>query len=272
METVNAIIKDMEEKIAAKTVDPAYTSEEDLKVGVDLGTSNIVLTVLNKENQPVTGALEAAQVVKDGIVVDFINAVTIVKRLKAQVEEKLGFSLHKAATAIPPGISEGNVKVITNVVEACDFSVCNVIDEPAAAAKLLNIENGAVVDIGGGTTGISVIKNGVVEYSADEATGGHHLTLVVAGSMHLSYEEAEKYKKNPHNRNIIFPLVRPVIEKMAEITKRNISKDTRTIYLVGGTCCLEGIEAVFQKYTSLPAIKPYHPLLVTPIGIAMAAV
>ena len=34
----------------------------------------------------------------------------------------------------------------------------NIVDEPTAAATLLDIKNGAVVDVGGGTTGISILK------------------------------------------------------------------------------------------------------------------
>lgn len=271
VEAANAIIKEMETKLINHTNHPHDQCANELKVGVDLGTSTIVLIVLNKRNQPVIGAMEPARVVKDGIVVDFIGAVKVLKRLKDKVEKKLGLTLHEAVTAIPPGILQGNIKIITNVVEAAGFTLSAVVDEPVGAAKLLNINNGAVVDIGGGTTGISVLKNGHVEYSVDEATGGHHLTLVLSGSMNLTYEEAEKYKMKQQNNKITLPIVQPVIEKMAEITKRNITPEVEAIYLVGGTCCLEGVETIFQKYTGIRTVKPYNPLLITPIGIAMFA-
>lgn len=272
MDSVDSIIKEMEVKIFNGELDQSTNWRSGIKVGVDLGTSNVVITVLDKNDKPITGALESAKVVKDGIVVDFIGAVRIVSRLKAQIEQRLGITLEQAATAIPPGILPGNVKVITNVVEAAGFTVTRVVDEPVAAAKVLNIQEGAVVDIGGGTTGISVLKNGQVLYSVDEPTGGTHLTLVVAGSMDLDYDEAEKFKLQPENYRMTFPVIRPVIEKMADITKRAInSHKVEQIYLVGGTSCIDGIEAVFQKYTAIQTTKPYNPLLVTPIGIAMYA-
>jgi ethanolamine utilization protein EutJ len=271
MESANAIIKDMETKILSEEIDPNCDLTSGLKVGVDLGTSNIVIIVLDKNNNPITGAMESAKVVRDGIVVDFIGAVKIVSRLKAKIEQLLGIRLEQAATAIPPGIINGNIKVIKNVVEAAGFTVTNVVEEPVAAARVLGIQEGAVVDIGGGTTGISVLKDGEVLYSVDEPTGGTHLTLVVAGSMDVDYDEAEKFKLQPENYRYIFPVVRPVVEKMAEITKQNILRDVQHIYLVGGTSCLDGIEEVFQKYTAITTSKPYNPLLVTPIGIAMYA-
>ena len=60
------------------------------------------------------------------------------------------------------------------------------------------------------------------------------------------------------------------MEKMAGIVKRYVSQtDIDTIYLCGGTCCLTGIEAVFEKVTGIRTVKPANPFLVTPAGIAM---
>lgn len=267
LETANSFIMEMEKSFKNPN---KIDKNQDLKVGVDLGTSNIVITVLDKDNKPVAGELYSANVVRDGIVVEYLNAVNILRNLKEKLEGTLKRKLEYAATAIPPGISSGNTKVIANVVEAADFMVTNIIDEPTAASNVLKINEGAVVDVGGGTTGISILKDGKVVYSADEPTGGHHLSLVVSGALQMDYEKAEKYKIDEKNYNTVFPLVRPVIEKMADIVKKNVKGyDVNTIYLVGGTCCLKNIESIFEKYIGIKTIKPYNPLLVTPMGIAM---
>jgi ethanolamine utilization protein EutJ len=241
-----------------------------LKVGVDLGTSNIVVTVLDGNDEPVAFALRAARVVRDGIVVNFMEAAKILEELKAELEGRLGVKLERAATAIPPGIMQGNVKVISNVVMAAGFSVIKVIDEPEAAALMLGINKGAVVDIGGGTTGVSVIKDGSVAYSVDEPTGGTHMTLVVAGGAKLGFEEAEAYKLVPENNQRVFAMIRPVIEKMAQITKESLREKVDALYLAGGASALPGIDAVFENYTGIKSYKPENPILVTPIGIAMS--
>ncbi len=44
--------------------------------GVDLGTAYIVLAVMDAWGNPVAGAMRFAQVVKDGLVVDFLGADT----------------------------------------------------------------------------------------------------------------------------------------------------------------------------------------------------
>lgn len=244
----------------------------DLKVGVDLGTANIVLCVVDEENRPVAGISTPSKVVRDGIVVDYVGAVSVLTRMKAEMEQRLGRSLDKAATAIPPGIIEGNVRCIANVVEGAGFQVSAVVDEPTAAACVLNISSGAVVDVGGGTTGISILKDGKVIYTADEPTGGTHMTLVLAGFYQCSTEEAEEMKKNHTREDSVFPVIRPVVEKMASIVTNNIcGYDVEAIYVVGGACCFAQFEQVFEKNIGIPTIKPAAPLLVTPLGIAMNA-
>ena len=121
--------------------------EGDLRLGVDLGTANIVVSVVDSNNTPITGASYPSTVVRDGIVVDFMGASRAVRNMKAKLEDLMGVELYEAATAVPPGIISGNVKVISNVVESVGLDVINVVDEPTAAASVLGITNGAVVDV-----------------------------------------------------------------------------------------------------------------------------
>jgi ethanolamine utilization protein EutJ len=244
--------------------------EGKLNVGVDLGTANIVLAVVDDNGNPVAGASYGASVVRDGIVVDYVGAVRIVNRLKAKVESILGTNLTKAAAAIPPGISIGNIKAIGNVVESADMDLIKVVDEPTAAAEVLGIRDGAVVDVGGGTTGISILKDGQVIYTADEPTGGTHMTLVLAGFNKISFEEAEEIKKDTTRQKEVFTIIKPVVEKMASIVKRHL-KDypVENVYVVGGACCFDEFERVFKKELNVETIKPVEPLLVTPLGIAL---
>lgn len=244
--------------------------EGELKTGVDLGTANIVISVVDSNNCPVAGATYPSTVVKDGIVVDFVGAINILKKLKAKVEETIGKELLIAATAIPPGIIDGNVKCISNVVEAAGFEVINVVDEPSAAASVLDIKNGAVVDVGGGTTGISILKDGQVIFTADEATGGTHMTLVLAGYYGISIEEAEELKKNREKDREIFPIIKPVVQKMASIVRKYLKGyDVSEVYVVGGASSFEEFNDVFEREIGIKTIKFNEPLLVTPLGIAM---
>lgn len=245
---------------------------EKIKVGVDLGTAYIVLVALGEKNRPLAVEMQYAQVVRDGLVVDFVGARQIVARLKDKLEERLGRELLHAAIAVPPGTQEADCKSHKYVVEGAGFDVTEILDEPTAANGVLGIMSGAIVDIGGGTTGISVLQEGKVVYVADEATGGVHLSLVLAGHYKIPYEEAENLKKDNDRHQEILPVVRPVLEKMASIVKRHISGYAiENIYLVGGTCCLTGMEKIFQDYLRVPVHKPQNPFLVTPLGIALGS-
>ena len=61
--------------------------------GVDLGTACVVIAVLDENKRPVAGAYRYADVVRDGMVVDYIGAVQIVRELKEQIEEQLDTEL-----------------------------------------------------------------------------------------------------------------------------------------------------------------------------------
>lgn len=265
LERVNAYMERVEqsEKKTFKSV------SDKLKVGVDLGTAYIVLVVLDEENNPIACEKQAASVLKDGVVVDYVGALQIVRKLKEKLEQRIGTELQYCAIAMPAG-TEDSVKTHQYIAEGAGLEVTSILDEPSAANAIYQIEDGVVVDIGGGTTGLAILKDGVVVQIEDEPTGGTHLSLVLAGNYKISFDEAEQMKQDYKRHKEIFPVVKPVIEKMAAIVNRYVKKDeVDTLYLCGGTCCLTGIEKIFEKETGIRTVKPANPFLVTPAGIAM---
>jgi ethanolamine utilization protein EutJ len=239
-------------------------------VGVDLGTAYTVLVVLDQQNQPLAGEYRFAQIVRDGLVVDFHGAIGLLQELKRNVEKRLGFELTSAATTYPPGVSPSEVRATQHVVRAAGFECEQTVDEPTAANAVLQVSNGAVVDVGGGTTGIAVFREGEVVYTADEPTGGTHFSLVIAGALGIELEEAEHIKKNAAHHQRLFPIVRPVMEKVGTIVARHVATHAvESIYLVGGTACFPGIDGVVQAVTGIQTVIPGFPLFVTPLGTAM---
>src|SRR5262245_26785774 len=69
---------------------PSGSYNGKIHVGVDLGTAYTVLIVLDENYQPIAGEYQFAEVVRDGLVVDFIGAVDLLGSMKAKVEQKLG--------------------------------------------------------------------------------------------------------------------------------------------------------------------------------------
>lgn len=269
LEESNRLIEKFEEVLK----NPLEAKGKTLYTGIDLGTAYIVLAVLDEKGEPVCGAYQPADVVKDGMVVDYMGAVKIVRKLKADLEEKIDQELYLAGVAIPPGTENIDGGVVKNVAEAAGFEVVKVLDEPTAANKVLKVQDGAVVDIGGGTTGISVIKNGEVVKVMDEASGGRHFSLVIAGAHKIPIEEAEKMKQDFKLHREIFPLVQPVVKKIISIIEKAVEGyDVDELVLVGGTALLTGIEGFVEKETGLKTSKPSNPMFVTPLGIAEALI
>lgn len=265
-EFCDQMVKEFEEVVE----NPIKSKSSVYYTGVDLGTACVVVAVLDENRKPVAGAYKYADVVRDGMVIDYIGAVQIVREMKKELEEKLGTELIYAAAAIPPGTDALDGGAVKNVVQAAGFEITAVLDESTAANEVLKMKNGAVVDIGGGTTGISILKDGKVVYIADEPTGGTHFSLVISGAYKKSFEEADIYKRNPANHKELMPVLKPVVEKVASIISQHIKGfDVEEISLVGGTCCLAGIEKIIEKQTGIFTHKPQNPMFVTPLGIAM---
>jgi ethanolamine utilization protein EutJ len=248
----------------------AIPFEGELKVGVDLGTAYLTVAVLDEHDQPVTGEYQFAQVAKDGLVVDFVGAVDLVKSMKTRIEKRLGRELTHAASGFPPGVPRVEVQATAHVVEAAGLICTGLVDEPTAANTLVGLKNGVIVDVGGGTTGIAIMEDGEVVYTADEATGGTHFSLVIAGAHDISFEEAESMKVDPGKQPALFPVVKPVLEKVASIVASHIQGyKIPEIALVGGTSAFYQAAKVVEEYTGIPTWVPEHPALVTPIGMAM---
>lgn len=257
----------LKQKLKNKKVDDSYYT------GVDLGTAYIVMVVLDKNKKPIAGRCQFADVVKDGMVVDYIGAVEIVKTMKSEIESDLKCELINAAAAIPPGTELIDGGAVKHVLQSAGFDVISVLDEPTAANEVLQITNGAIVDIGGGTTGISIFEDGNPVYISDEATGGTHLSLVLAGAYKINYDEAERFKRDSRNHKAILPILSPVVDKIATIILKEIKNyNVKKIYLVGGTACLENIEKELETKIGIPVLKPNNPMFVTPLGIALHCV
>ncbi len=255
---------------APELLSPNGEYRGELHVGVDLGTAYTVLMVLDETYRPIAGAYQFAQIVRDGLVVDFVGAVSLLRQMKQQVETRLGFELKSAASSYPPGVPQAEVRATANVLYAAGLECSGLIDEPTAANNVLQVEDGAIIDVGGGTTGIAVLEKGKVVYTADEPTGGTHFSLVIAGAKNIPFEQAEELKKDPQEQPRLLPVVRPVMEKVGSIIRRHVAgRNVPRLYLVGGTCAYPGMDRVIQEYTGIETVVPGSPLFVTPLGIAM---
>jgi len=249
-----------------------FSGAAQLYAGVDLGTYKAITIIIDETGRPRAARMKRAEVVRSGLIVDYAGAQNIVREMIEEMRSATSLTIDKGATSYPPQTEFANVNATRYLLEGAGLEVLAVLDEPTAANQVLKLDNAAIVDVGGGTTGIAVIQDGDIVFTDDEATGGVHLSLVLAGNYKISYEKAEEVKIDCQKSREILPVVRPVIEKIASIVDTSLQKfDNLTeVCLVGGTCELDGFEDIVQKSLHLKAFRPEYPQFITPLGIALS--
>ena len=249
-----------------------FTGARRFYAGIDLGTYKTIAVIIDETGMPRAASMRRTEVARSGLIVDYVGALNTTRDLMEEMRKCCPMSIDQGATSFPPQTEYANLKTTTHILEGVGLEVVNVLDEPAAANQVLKIENGAIVEVGGGTTGIAVIKKGEVIYTNDEATGGVHLSLVLAGNRKISYEDAEEMKIDKKQNREILPIVRPVIEKIASIAATYLKEFEKLekVCLVGGTCELDGFADIIADHIGLETFQPAIPQLITPFGIALS--
>jgi ethanolamine utilization protein EutJ len=238
-----------------------------LRFGVDLGTATIVLTAVDEAMQPVYWDFLRTQVVRDGVVVDFHGAVEAVRQLKTRAEAALETVVDEAATAHPPAVPVSDCRACSFVLQQAGVECRNLIDEVTAANAILGVRDGALVDVGGGSTGVGIFRGGTMISLSDRAGGGHHLDLILAGALRLSIEDAEIQKRERGQE--VLQILRPGIERIAESIFRQCNgEDPGVVHLAGGALQLPSAEQVIERYLGWTAQSYGHAELITPFGIA----
>ena len=190
-------------------------------IGMDLGTSNILLTIKGKgivlndpsvvainrqTNQIVATGHEAKEMLgrtpeqiravkpmKDGVIADFTAAQLMIKNIITKVCKRYNAGRPRDVVGVPSGITEVEERAVEEAVAQAGAREVYLIEEPMAAAIGAGIDvaepNGnMIVDIGGGTTEVAVISLGGIVVSD---------SIKVAGD--IMDEEIINYIKNNLN-------------------------------------------------------------------------
>jgi ethanolamine utilization protein EutJ len=255
-------------KAAAKRLRrPATRISGSLCFGVDLGTATVVLTALDESDAPVYWNFLPCEAVRDGVVVNFGDAVAAVRKLKADAEAKLGVVIKDAGTAYPPGVPLSDSRACRFVLESAGIECRSLVDEVSAAQELLKLRSGVIVDVGGGSTGVGVVEDGKIVQLDDRPGGGRHLDLILAGALNISTDTAEQMKRKRPNDCV--DILRPGVERVAASVQRQIAgRSVSSVHLVGGALQLPGADQVVADYLGIETVAYPHAELVTPFGIA----
>ncbi|MBI4836478.1 MAG: pilus assembly protein PilM [Candidatus Abawacabacteria bacterium] len=165
---------------------------------------------------------------------------------------------------------------LKNIADQLDFDLLAITAEPYSIAKALNESHnntwdGIIIDIGGGTTDIAVIRNGVLEGTQMFAMGGQGVTKRIEQLLNISFQEAEQIKLTLKDK----PLPREQLTLLQQhllydakiwrdgliLTLQEFSEEhhlPRNIYLCGGGSQLSQISLVLEEETwfkSLPFLE-----------------
>lgn len=160
-------------------------------IGIDLGTANTLIyiedqgVVLNEasavaydlKHKKIVGVgnearamlgrtpfdIEVIYPLRDGVIADYRMAEIMLKSLLEKAQHHRPFFGPKIIIGVPAEATEVEKRAVEDVVLSCGASQVTVIDEPIASAEGigLNIDSGEanmIVDIGGGTTEVTVIS------------------------------------------------------------------------------------------------------------------
>lgn len=167
-------------------------------IGMDLGTSNILLTIKGKGivlNEPAVVAINrqsnqivatgheakemlgrtpeqirAVRPMKDGVIADFSAAQLMIKNIITKACKRYNVGKPRIVVGVPSGITEVEERAVEEAVTRAGAREVYLIEEPMAAAigagmDIAEPTGNMVVDIGGGTTEIAVISLGGIVVS-----------------------------------------------------------------------------------------------------------
>jgi cell division protein FtsA len=212
------------------------------------------------------------------------------------IKEPLGISGVRLEARVH--IVTGSVASAQNVVKCanrCGLAVQDIVLGPLASGRsVLSQEEQelgvGVIDIGGGTTDISVFHGGAVKHSAVLSVGGNHITNDIAAGLRTPIAAAEEIKcrygtamrslvsreetlevpstgRRPTrvlSKMVLSEIIEPRVVEIFTLLQRELMKAgadeylTSGLVLTGGCANLHGISQVAEKVFSLP-VRVGHP-------------
>jgi len=187
-------------------------------VGIDLGTSNILVYVKGKGivvREPsvvavsdgeivavgekaremlgrTPGPIEAVRPLQDGVIANFTITQKMLKYLLQKVCGKRRLFKPQACICIPSGATAVEKRAVVEAAMGAGAKKAIPVEEPMAAAigaglDVLGATGHLVVDVGGGTTDIAVIALGGIVLSESVRAGGTTMDSMVVRQVKRSY-------------------------------------------------------------------------------------
>jgi len=188
-----------------------------MKIGIDLGTANILVYVkgrgiviqepsvvaVSDDNQIVAvgeqaremigrtpGNIQAIRPMKDGVIADYV----ITEAMLRYFIKKAGRSFTKpdVMISVPSGVTSVEKRAVRDAALKAGAREAYLIEEPLAAAIGANVpisspSGNLIIDIGGGTSEIAVIALGGIVVSRSVRVGGNRFDEAIASYVRKKY-------------------------------------------------------------------------------------
>lgn len=206
----------------------------------------------------------------------------------------------------PIGISgvrlEARVHIVTGAIASaqnlvkcanrCGLTVQDIVAAPLASGRgVLSQEEQelgvCLLDIGGGTTSISVYQNGAIKFTSVLAVGGNHITNDIAAGLRTPLAAAERIKleygtaltagvnksqtlevpsvggRPPRvlSKSVLAEIIEPRVSEICALIQREVVKAgcddslTSGIVITGGAAAMPGLTEVAEQIFNLPVRK-----------------
>jgi rod shape-determining protein MreB and related proteins len=191
-----------------------------MKIGIDLGTANVLVYVkgrgiviaepsvvaVSEDNRIVAvgeearemigrtpGNIRAIRPMKDGVIADYVITEFMLSHFIGKVRKRrVGFSRPEVMISVPAGVTSVEKRAVRDAAMKAGAREAYLIEEPLAAAIGANVpisgpSGNMVIDIGGGTSEIAVICLGGIIVSHSLRVGGNRFDDAIATYIRKKY-------------------------------------------------------------------------------------
>jgi rod shape-determining protein MreB len=191
-----------------------------MKIGIDLGTANILVYVkgrgivtrepsvvaVSDDNHIVAvgeearemigrtpGNIQAIRPMKDGVIADYVITEAMLRFFIGKaMKGRIGFSRPEVMISVPAGVTSVEKRAVRDAALKAGAKDAYLIEEPLAAAIGANVpisgpSGNMIIDIGGGTSEIAVIALGGIVVSDSLRVGGNRFDEAIANSIRRKY-------------------------------------------------------------------------------------
>jgi rod shape-determining protein MreB and related proteins len=191
-----------------------------MKIGIDLGTANVLVYVKGKgiviqepsvvavsdDNRIVAvgeearemigrtpGNIQAIRPMKDGVIADYVITEAMLRFFIAKATKgRIGFSRPEVMISVPAGVTSVEKRAVRDAALKAGAKAAYLIEEPLAAAIGANVpisgpSGNMIIDIGGGTSEIAVIALGGIVVSHSLRVGGNKFDESIATYIRKKY-------------------------------------------------------------------------------------